>query len=73
MTKPFNPLLDKRRNPVNAEHNTGSIEMNASEDSEITGSAPVSPISGRPMIKAFCRDVPVWVDPSNRLVLPMKA
>lgn len=59
----FNPLLDKKKPATN--QITASEEMEASL-------APLSPISGKPMINAFCRSVPCWVDPVNRLILPHK-
>lgn len=65
----FNPLLDKRKRKN--EGTNYSVELNAA-DNEVTGSVPLSPVTGRPMIKAFCRDVQVWVDPDSRLVLPMR-
>lgn len=66
MSKPFNPL--KKNKSANTENNVNTT-MIASYDNGLT---PLSPISGRPMVKAFCRDVPVFCDLENRLVLPVK-
>jgi hypothetical protein len=71
MTKKFNPLFDTRET-------FNSNVMTASEDNTIktiTASdhiVPLSPTTGKPMQKSYCRDVPVWVCAESRLVLPFK-
>ncbi len=36
------------------------------------GSEPMSPISGQPMVRAMCHNVPVYVDMDNRVVIPVR-
>jgi hypothetical protein len=45
--------------------------MNAS-DNILEGSGPLSPVSGRRMVRATISGIPVWVDQQARLVLPVK-
>jgi hypothetical protein len=66
MSKGFNPLLDKRKKPV---------EMNASDinpSNVMEGDGPISPVSNRRMERAMCGNVPVWLDAQARLILPIK-
>lgn len=58
--KKFNPLLDKKQT---------TNQITASVDDVM---APLSPKSGRPMRLAKCRDVPVWIDTQDRLIIPHK-
>jgi len=70
MAKPFNPLLDKHRaKELSAsEESVPNIELLASGEN----SPPLSPSTGKPMEFAKCRNVPVWVCPTSRLVVPFK-
>ena len=66
MSKPFNPLFDKKRETVA----TLFDEKNFVTAS--TQTTPKSPITQKPMTKAFCGDIPVYVDLETRVVLPVK-
>ena len=39
--------------------------------SSVAESGPISPYSGTPMIYAKCRETPVFIDQSKRVVLPV--
>lgn len=53
-----NPLFDKPEKP--AHQIVAAAEV-----------APKSPVSGKPMVRAMCRDIPVWCDLESRVVVPM--
>ena len=61
MTNIINPLFVKSNSKPN-EVLSGVKETNI----------PVSPANGKPMVKMYCHDIPVYVDLEHRFVLPIK-
>jgi len=61
----------ERRNPLFNSKITTAASSNVLDITKPQLNAPISPVTGIPMRRSMCRDVPVWFCDRSRIVLPM--